>query len=82
VNDAYIAMTNSQELRETLFFAGFDYVYEKQVIRGTKTYIYTTPKFVLTLQGRNIYINDEKYRYKYRYVSDARKFICERFMDE
>jgi hypothetical protein len=76
MNDAFIAMTNSQDLRETLFFAGFDYVYEKQVIRGKKAYVYTTPDFVLKIQGKNIYLNNEKFRW----VSEVRKVMCERYL--
>jgi hypothetical protein len=76
MNDAFIAMTNSQDLRETLFFAGFEYVYEKQIIRGKKTYVYTTPDFVLKIQGKNIYLNDVKYRW----VSEVRKDMCARYL--
>lgn len=73
MNDAYLAKLACEELGETLFFAGIERKLERSVIRGKKAYIYTTPLFTLTIQGRNINIDGEKFRS----VSACKRFIQE-----
>lgn len=69
INNAFFAKQASDELVETLFFGGFDYKREKIEKNGKKTYVYTTPNFVMSICGRNIQINNEKYTR----VSDAKR---------
>lgn len=60
-HDAFFAKSNSDELRDTLFFCGYEYTKEKSKVRGQLTYTYTTPQFVMTITGRTIKIGNEKY---------------------
>lgn len=76
VNDAYLAKMARDELGETLFFAGIERKLERTVIRGKKAYVYTTPLFTLTIQGRNINIDGEKFRS----VSACKRFIQDVFV--
>lgn len=68
-HDAFFAKSNSDELRDTLFFCGYEYTKEKSKVRGKLTYTYTTPQFVMTISGRNIRIGNEKFTR----VVDAKK---------
>jgi len=65
VNNAFLAKTASDELADTLFFGGFEYTKERSKPNGVLTYTYTTPKFVLTISGRNIRIGNEKFKRVY-----------------
>ena len=76
MNDAFIALQNRDELRDTLFFAGFDNQYSRDTVQGKKVYVFRTDKFNLTLQGKSIIINDEKFKS----VREAKRYICERFV--
>lgn len=76
MNDAFIAMQHRDELMDTLYFAGFDNQYSKDTIQGKKVYVFRTDKFNLTVQGKSIKINDEKFKS----VRDAKRYICERFI--
>lgn len=62
-----------EELQDTLYFGGFTYTKERQVVGNKKTYVYVTPQFTLKIQGRNIHINGEKCR------SPA---VCKRIIQE
>lgn len=59
-HNAFLAKMASDELRDTLFFGGFDYVKEKSKPKGVLTYTYTAPNLELVISGRNIRINGEK----------------------
>jgi hypothetical protein len=76
MNDAFLAMQHRDELMDTLYFAGFDHQYSKDTVGGKKSYVFRTDKFNLTVQGRNIIINDAKFKN----VRDAKRYICERFV--
>ena len=76
MNDAYIAMQWRDELADTLYFGGFDAVYSRDVIRGKKSYVFTSSKINLTITGRTIIINDVKFKS----VRDAKRHICERYV--
>jgi hypothetical protein len=76
MNDAYIAMQWRDELADTLYFGGFDAVYSRDVIRGKKSYVFTSSKINLTITGRTIIIDDVKFKS----VRDAKRHICERYV--
>lgn len=76
MNDAFIAMQWRDELRDTLFFAGLNTECSKELFRGKKAYVFKTEKFNLTIQGRNITIDGEKFRS----TRDAKRHICERYL--
>jgi len=76
MNDAFIALQWRDELADTLYFGGFDAVYSKDVIRGKKAYVFSSPKINLTITGRSIIIDDVKFRS----VRDAKRHICERYV--
>ena len=76
MNDAFIAMQHRDELMDTLYFAGFDNQYSKDTIQGKKVYVFRTDKFNLTVQGKSIKINDEKFKS----AREAKRYICERFV--
>lgn len=76
MNDAFIALQNRDELMDTLYFAGFDHQYSKDTVQGKKVYVFRTDKFNLTLQGKSIIINDEKFKS----AREAKRYICERFV--
>lgn len=59
-HNAFLAKSASDELRDTLFFGGFNYTREKSSVRGQLTYTYTAPNLQLVISGRNIRINGEK----------------------
>lgn len=76
MNDAYIAMQNCDELRDTLFFAGLDNRCQREVVRGKKAYVFRNDKFCLTIAGRSITIDDTKVKS----VREAKRIICERYL--
>ena len=76
MNDAYIAMQWRDELADTLYFGGFDAVYSRDVIRGKKSYVFTSSKINLTITGRTIIFDDVKFKS----VRDAKRHICERYV--
>jgi hypothetical protein len=59
-HNSFLAKMASEELRDTLFFGGFNYTREKSQVRGQLTYTYTAPNLQLIISGRNIRINGEK----------------------
>lgn len=76
MNDAFIAMQWRDELKDTLYFAGLDNKFSKDVVRGKKAYVNKNEKFSLTISGRNITIDGEKFRS----TRDAKRHICERYV--
>lgn len=71
MNTAWFAKTASDELTETLFFGGFNYSRDKSVVRGNKTYTFKTNEFTLTISGRNISIDKQKFRS----IAEAKRYI-------
>lgn len=76
MNDAFIAMQWREELADTLYFAGYNNTFSKELVRGKKAYVSQNGKFDLTIQGRNITIDGTKVRN----VRDAKRLICERYL--
>jgi hypothetical protein len=76
MNDAFIALQHREELSDTLFFAGLGNRCEKELIRGKKAYVFKTEKFNLTISGKSITINGEKFKT----TRDAKRHICERYL--
>lgn len=73
MNDAFIAMQWRDELKDTLYFAGFDNRCTKDMVRGKKAYIFQNDKFCLTIAGRSIKIGDATFKN----VRDAKRHIQE-----
>jgi hypothetical protein len=76
MNDAFIALQYREELADTLFFAGLNNTFSKEVVRGKKAYVNKNEKFCLTIVGRSISIDGEKFRN----TREAKRHICERFI--
>jgi hypothetical protein len=76
MNDAFIALQHRDELSDTLFFAGFGNNCTREVVRGKKAYVFKNEKFSLTISGRSITIDGEKFRS----TRDAKRHICERYL--
>jgi hypothetical protein len=76
MNDAFIALQYREELADTLFFAGLKNTFSKEVVRGKKAYVNKNEKFCLTIVGRSISIDGEKFRSP----REAKRHICERFI--
>jgi hypothetical protein len=76
MNDAFIAMQHREELADTLFFAGLKNTFSKAEVRGKKAYVNKNEKFCLTITGRSISIDGEKFRS----TREAKRYICERFI--
>lgn len=74
MNDAFIAMQYRDELQDTLFFAGLDNQYRKELLRGKKAYVFKTTKFNLTIVGKTITIDGVKIKNP----RAAKQIICER----
>jgi len=76
MNDAYIALQHREELADTLFFAGLKNTFSKEVVRGKKAYVNKNEKFCLTITGRSISIDGEKFRS----TREAKRYITERIL--
>ena len=76
MNDAFIALQYREELADTLYFAGLKNTFSKDMVRGKKAYVNKNEKFCLTIVGRSISIDGEKFRS----TRDAKRHICERFL--
>lgn len=76
MNDAFIAMQWKDELKDTLFFAGYDNSFSKEIVRGKKAYVAKNEKFSLTISGRSITIDGMKFRS----TREAKIYICERYL--
>jgi hypothetical protein len=76
MNDAFIAKQWREELSDTLYFAGFGNQFTREVVRGKKAYVFKNEKFSLTIAGKNITIDGEKFRS----TRDAKRHICERYL--
>jgi hypothetical protein len=76
MNDAFIALQYREELSDTLYFAGLGNKCSKEVVRGKKAYVFKNEKFCLTITGRTINIDGEKFRS----TREAKRYICERFL--
>ena len=76
MNDAFIAMQWREELADTLYFAGYNNTFSKELVHGKKAYVSQNGKFDLTIQGRNITIDGTKVRN----VREAKRLICERYL--
>lgn len=70
MNTAFVAKKNSDELWDTLFFSGVEFMREKTVVNGLKQYTYITPSFTLTISGTAIKINNKKFS-----LIEAKKWI-------
>lgn len=70
MNTAFVAKKNSDELWDTLFFSGVEFMREKTIVNGLKQYSYITPSFTLTISGTTIKINDKKFN-----LVEAKKWI-------
>jgi hypothetical protein len=73
MNDAYIALQWHDEIKDTLYFAGFSNRCTRDVVRGKKAYVFQNDKFCLTIAGRSIKINDVVFKN----VRDAKRHIQE-----
>lgn len=62
INDAFYALSARDELRDTMYFGGFDYKHEKLVINGKKVYSFTCKEFTLKIAGRIITIDGKRYK--------------------
>lgn len=62
INDAFFALTARDELRDTMYFGGFDYKHEKLVINGKKVYSFTCKEFTLKISGRIITIEGQRFK--------------------
>ena len=76
MNDAFIALQYREELADTLFFAGLKNTFSKEVVRGKKAYVNKNEKFCLTISGRSISIDCEKFRN----TREAKRYITERII--
>ena len=76
MNDAFIAKQWREELSDTLYFAGLGNQFTRELVRGKKAYVFKNEKFSLTISGKNITIDGEKFRS----TRDAKRHICERFV--
>lgn len=76
MNDAFIALQYKEELSDTLYFAGFGNKCTREVVRGKKAYVFKNHAFCLTIVGRTITIDKEKFRS----ARDAKRHICERYL--
>ena len=76
MNDAFIALQYREELADTLFFAGLKNTFTKEVVRGKKAYVNKNEKFCLTIAGRSISIDGEKFRS----TREAKRYITERII--
>ena len=76
MNDAFIALQHREELADTLFFAGLNNRCTKELVRGKKVYVFKTEKFCLTISGRSISIDGEKFRS----TREAKRYITERII--
>lgn len=74
MNDAFIAMQRRDELMETLFFAGFNNEYSKEIVRGKKAYVFKNDGWSLTISGNSIIIDGKKAGN----VAQAKTMICEK----
>lgn len=61
MNSNYFAFMADEELRETMFFSGLNYIRRKETLDGKKVYCYCCDEFVLTIVGNKIKINNESY---------------------
>lgn len=77
INDAFFAMTARDELRDTMYFGGFDYNYSRLVVAGKKVYEFTCPEFTLKIVGRMITVNKQKFKR----ISDAKYYIQMEFVN-
>lgn len=76
MNDAFIALQHREELADTLYFAGLKNTFSKEVVRGKKAYVNKNEKFCLTISGRSISIDGEKFRS----TREAKRYITERII--
>lgn len=76
MNDAFIALQYREELADTLYFAGLKNTFSKEVVRGKKAYVNKNEKFCLTISGRSISIDGEKFRS----TREAKRYITERII--
>jgi hypothetical protein len=76
MNDAFIALQYREELADTLYFAGLKNTFSKEVVRGKKAYVNKNEKFCLTIVGRSISIDGEKFRT----TREAKRYITERIL--
>ena len=76
MNDAFIALQYREELADTLYFAGLKNTFSKEVVRGKKAYVNKNEKFCLTISGRSISIDGEKFRT----TREAKRYITERIL--
>ena len=74
MNDAFIALQYRDELSDTLFFAGLKNNYTKEMVRGKKAYVFQNDKLSLTISGRSIIINGQKFKS----CREAKSYIAER----
>jgi len=59
-NNHFIARQFSDEIWDTLFFSGCKFNREKKFVNGNKVYEFSTPDFVVTIEGNKIKINGNK----------------------
>jgi hypothetical protein len=78
MNNAYLAKLACDELQDTLYFGGFEYVREREIVNGSKVYKYKTKDFTLIIKGSIITIGKEKFKR----IADAKRFIQMRYISE
>ena len=71
MNVNFWARNADEELYDTVFFLGIPFTRTKGFLNGKKAYHYETAEYTLTILGRDIKINDEKFKS----VQQAKKYL-------